>query len=302
MSHRGPYLFSVTGGDSTASAKGSAFDRDTSLSWHPAIRCFYRARFTDGWSMGPGINSGVLLATAARALAREIRLSSGRRLDPLSLNAYYFTPAMAGAAVVHAEALKLDGLVPTGEVTLRQSGPYGKDREVLRVLGTFGDLTTSTDGSRSTLSAPATAKSAQWVNSRGALLSRSPHASYLHHLDVYLDPEHTWRKAYNGGPGSRVLRGWIRLSDGRDPDLLMLLLACDAIPSSRSSGPAGALCALQLSVHVHGHPEPGFLQFRLTSTDLPGGYVKEDADIWDSTGHLVARSQKLAASPRMIHS
>jgi hypothetical protein len=42
---------------------------------------------------------------------------------------------------------------------------------------------------------------------------------------------------------------------------------------------------------------PGGCASRATRS-LPGGYPEEDAEVWDSTGRLVAQSRQLARAPR----
>ena len=42
-------------------------------------------------------------------------------------------------------------------------------------------------------------------------------------------------------------------------------------------------------------PEPGWLCVALSSENLGGGMMEEDARIWDSAGNLVAQSRQLCA-------
>jgi hypothetical protein len=45
---------------------------------------------------------------------------------------------------------------------------------------------------------------------------------------------------------------------------------------------------------VRAVPAPGWLQIRLTTTNVSGGLLEEDCVVWDSTGRVVAQSRQLA--------
>ena len=58
-----------------------------------------------------------------------------------------------------------------------------------------------------------------------------------------------------------MIRGWLRLADGREPDPLMLLLARDALPPvAFDLGLSGWTPTLELTVHVRARPAPGWLR------------------------------------------
>ncbi len=126
------------------------------------------------------------------------------------------------------------------------------------------------------------------------------HASLLERLDLRLDPATTgWAVGKPSGNG--VIRGWFRMADGREPDPLLLLLAVDALPPvAFELGLPGWTPTLELTAHVRCRPAPGWLRVHLTSRTLSGGYLEEDAEVWDSEGRLVALSRQLAraTSPR----
>jgi hypothetical protein len=45
---------------------------------------------------------------------------------------------------------------------------------------------------------------------------------------------------------------------------------------------------------VRALPAPGWLRIGLTTRNLAGGFLEEDAEVWDSGGRLVAQSRQLA--------
>ena len=120
------------------------------------------------------------------------------------------------------------------------------------------------------------------------------HAAMLDRLDLRLDPATAgWAAGRPSGLGQ--IRGWLRLADGREPDPLMLLLAADALPPvAFDLGLSGWTPTLELTVHVRARPAPGWLRIGLTTRNVAGGLLEEDAEVWDSGGRLVAQSRQLA--------
>jgi hypothetical protein len=88
--------------------------------------------------------------------------------------------------------------------------------------------------------------------------------------------------------------------DGREPDPLLLLLAVDALPPvTFELGLPGWTPTLELTAHVRCRPAPGWLRIQVSNRTLSGGYLEEDAEVWDSEGRLVALSRQLArATPQ----
>jgi hypothetical protein len=91
------------------------------------------------------------------------------------------------------------------------------------------------------------------------------------------------------------------MADHREPDPLLLLLAVDALPPvAFELGLPGWTPTLELTAHVRARPAPGWLRVSLTSRTMSGGYLEEDAEVWDSEDRLVALSRQLAraSTPR----
>jgi acyl-CoA thioesterase len=85
----------------------------------------------------------------------------------------------------------------------------------------------------------------------------------------------------------------MRFADGRDPDLLALLVMVDSTAPSVLELGAGS-ATIQLTVHLRAHPAPGWLATRASTRFVSGGYHEEDFEVWDSAGTLVAQSRQLA--------
>lgn len=50
---------------------------------------------------------------------------------------------------------------------------------------------------------------------------------------------------------------------------------------------------VQLTVHVRARPAAGWLACRAVTRTVAAGLHKEDVELWDSTGRLVAQSRQL---------
>jgi hypothetical protein len=166
--------------------------------------------------------------------------------------------------------------------------------EWVRVLATYGDLDSVAHEVRTSAVPPDLPPPDRCVRAAEAPPSFLRHAAMLDRLDLRLDPATSgWVAGQPSGLGQ--IRGWLRLADGREPDPLMLLLACDALPPvAFDLGLSGWTPTLELTVHVRARPAPGWLRIGLTTRNLAGGFLEEDAEVWDSGGRLVAQSRQLA--------
>ncbi|MGG8406308.1 thioesterase family protein, partial [Streptomyces sp. 12297] len=99
--------------------------------------------------------------------------------------------------------------------------------------------------------------------------------------------------------GRGEMRAWFALADGRDADPLSLLLAVDALPPTAfEMGLIGWAPTVELTTHIRCRPAPGPLRVAITTRNLAGGFLEEDAEIWDTDDRLVAQSRQLARAPR----
>jgi acyl-CoA thioesterase len=275
----------------------SEFDTGSAVSARDGADGVYDAALGEGWRIGGGVNGGVLLAIAARALAAEFGAADGDRPahpDPLAISAYYLTPGTPGPATVRTSVVRRGRAVSTGQASLLQDDGQGGEVERVRFLATYGDLT-SVDGDLTTSAQPPDLPPPdRCVSAAQAPPDFLKHASLLQRLDMRLDPATTgWAVGKPSGNG--VIRGWLRMADGREPDPLLLLLAVDALPPvAFELGLPGWTPTLELTAHVRARPAPGWLRVSLTNRTLAGGFLEEDAEVWDSEGRLVALSRQLA--------
>lgn len=283
----------------------SEFDREIAVTGRADQPGVYDAELGQGWRIGGGVNGGLLLALAGHALRRELGRESADGIpghpDPLAISAYYLSPGVPGPTELRTQVVRRGRGVSTGQVSVLQRDGEGVDlAERVRVLATYGDLA-SLDADASTSAVPPELPDPDvCVSAAQAPPQFLKHASLLDRLDLRLDPATTgWAVGKPSGNG--VIRGWLCLADGREPDPLMLLLAVDALPPvAFELGLPGWTPTLELTAHVRCRPAPGWLRVNLTSRTLSGGYLEEDAEVWDSAGRLVALSRQLAraTSPR----
>lgn len=83
---------------------------------------------------------------------------------------------------------------------------------------------------------------------------------------------------------------------GRVADQLFAIIACDSTPPAvwNNLGMTGWVPTVELTVHVRARPAPGPLQLRVTTSTVDGGFLEEDAEVWDTSGRPVALSRQLA--------
>jgi hypothetical protein len=99
--------------------------------------------------------------------------------------------------------------------------------------------------------------------------------------------------------GEMVIRAWMRLADGRDPDLMAMPLFADGLPPPLFNRVApGWVPTIELTVHFRARPAPGWLRAQFRTRFVSGGLLDEDGELWDDAGQLVALSRQLAALPR----
>jgi hypothetical protein len=268
----------------------------------------YDAMIGEGWRIGGGVNGGLLLALAGHALRLELAEPSDDgtpgHADPMAISAYYLSPGVPGPAVVRTDVVRRGRAVSTGQASLVQpaegdGGGPGPEVERMRVLATYGDLGSVSDEVTTSAQPPELPPPDQCVGTSDAPPNFLRHASLLDRLDLRLDPATTgWAVGKPSGNG--VIRGWLRMVDGREPDPLLLLLAVDALPPvTFELGLPGWTPTLELTAHVRCRPAPGWLRIQVSNRTLSGGYLEEDAEVWDSEGRLVALSRQLArATPQ----
>ncbi|MFF4527739.1 thioesterase family protein [Streptomyces sp. NPDC001407] len=272
----------------------SEFDRDTALSprERDGRRADYDTDLSAGWTIFGAVNGGYLLALLGRALGAALP-----HPDPFSVTAHYLSASRPGPAVVRTELIRTGRTLSTGQASLVQKAGDGTEVERIRVLATYGDLGTLTDDIRTTAKPPAMPPYEHCLGKEdGPVAGLAPEISGR--LDIRLDPATAgWAAGTPSGRGE--MRAWFGLEDGRPADALSLLLAVDALPPTAfEMGLNGWVPTVELTAHIRRRPALGPLRVSITTRNLAGGFLEEDAEVWDSEDRLVAQSRQLALVPR----
>ncbi|MFI8960695.1 thioesterase family protein [Streptomyces sp. NPDC053493] len=283
---------SIETASAMTSAAASEFDRDTAVTLRePGV---YDAELSAGWTIIHAVNGGYLLALLGRALGDHLP-----HPDPFTISAHYLTPSVPGPAVIRTETVRTGRTLSTGQASLLQYAEDGTEVERIRVLASYGDFDALPDDVRTSATPPAIAPLDQCFGASDGPTPAIPGSSAItERLDIRLDPA-TVGWAIGAPSGKGEMRGWFGLADGREPDPLSLLLTVDALPpTSFELGLKGWTPTVELTTHVRCRPAPGPLRVSITTRNLAGGFLEEDAEVWDSADRLVAQSRQLARAPR----
>ncbi|MFI2226208.1 thioesterase family protein [Streptomyces fradiae] len=269
----------------------SQFDRDTAVNLRaPGV---YDTTLSADWTIFGVVNGGYLLALLGRALGEALP-----HPHPLTVSAYYLAPSLPGPAVIRTETVRAGRTLSTGQASLFQYAEDGTETERIRVLAGYGDLDALPEDVRTSAKPPALPPYEHCFGSADAPAPLPGSAEITRLLDIKLDPA-TIGWAVGDPSGKGEVRGWFGLADGRDPDPLSLLLTVDALPPTAFDlGLSGWTPTVELTAHIRCRPAPGPLRVSITTRNLAGGFLEEDAEVWDSADRLVAQSRQLARAPR----
>jgi acyl-CoA thioesterase len=244
----------------------------------------FEAALTGRWNGTAGaVNGGYMLAICIRALALEMPFP-----DPIVVSAFFLRPGTAGPAAVRTSVIRGGRTTAFGESALIQDG-----KDVVRATAAFARLGvvpgTGRDGPEYVDGAPpALPRPADCVDVPVASFGLASIAERIEFRSASLPGWSAGRPS--GRPASEF---WMRFADGRDADLLSLLLLVDSTaPSVLELGASST--TIQLTVHLRAHPAPGWLACRASTRFVRGGYHEEDFEVWDSAGALAAQSRQLA--------
>jgi acyl-CoA thioesterase len=246
----------------------------------------YLATISPGWDIAGNANGGYLLSVVVRAM-RE----AAERPDPVTVTGHFLSPGQPGAAHVTTAVVKRGRTLTTVTGALDARG-----KRLLQVLGTFGDVS-SPFGPERVEAAPPDLPPPE------ACVAVEPTESFpppfMGRVDLRLHPDDAGFAT--GAPsGEPRVRGWFRLRDDEPIDTVGLVLAVDAFPPTAFNArlPVAWTPTIELTAHVRARPASGWLRCAFTTRFVTGGFLEEDGEVWDSTGHLVAQSRQLALVPR----
>ncbi len=243
----------------------------------------------DGWDINGNANGGYLLAIAGAAM----REASGRP-DPITVTGHFLAPGPAVPVTIETAVVKSGRQLVTMTGSMRSA-----DRELLRVIGSFGDVAAMTGGFSYTSTEPPQLPPLEECMMRDRNLGIVTIA-LADRLRVWMRPgDASFQQGVKSGRA--VMEGWIGFVDDRPMDTLALLLVVDAFPPPvfNIDMPPGWVPTVELTAHVRGIPAPGPLMCRFHTEFVQNGFLQEDGDVWDSTGALVAQSRQLALVPRV---
>lgn len=262
------------------------FEFDIATAATPLGNGLYDTPIQERWNIGPGIaNGGYLLSIAANAMRAECG-----RAHPLSVTAHYLSPGIEGPAQTQTEVVKAGRRLTTMSASLRSG-----DKEVIRVLGTFGDVDAN-EGLQSIDLQPPQMPPFEECEKRMPNPDMPP--SLGTRLDSRFHPDDMGWITDNPA-GEALIRTYFSFADGREVDTLALLLASDAGPPVvfNKYGLIGWAPTVELTVHIRAVPAPGPIACKFYGNVIQGGFFEENGEMWDSTGRLVAMSRQLAMAP-----
>ena len=264
----------------------SAFDRHTAVS-HLGGGA-YAAQLDPGWSSGDNPNGGYLMAVAVEALGASLPLP-----DPLTITGHFLRPPAMGPATVTVEVLRAGRSHASAMARLSQS-----DGECVRFLATFGDLS-GIEGPAPVTAEPPRLPPPEACVRAAEHLPGGARVPLNARFEARYDPA-TIGWTTGQASGTPVSRAWMRFADGREPDTKALVQVVDALAPAVFSlgGHAGWVPTLELTCHVRRRPAAGWLRVVTSTRFVVGGYLEEDAEVWDDDDHLVAQSRQLALLPR----
>lgn len=246
----------------------------------------FTAAVADGWDIAGNANGGYLLSLAAGAMSAHCG-----RPDPVTISAHYLRPGQPGPVTIDCDTVKEGKAFATVRATMTRDG-----KPLLAVLGAFGALAPSGEQALRVDAEPPELPPVEACGER----PESGFAPALHsQVEMRLHPDDAGFIAGNPS-GNAQMRGWFRLKDDEPMDTRALLLALDAFPPTIFNArlPVAWTPTVELTAHLRARPQPGWLRARSTTRFVTGGFLEEDGELWDASGHLVAQSRQLALVPK----
>ena len=257
------------------------FDEDTRVELlSPGV---FETEVTPRWNVGPVPNGGYVLALALAAVRRVVTPP-----DPVTATAHYLRPTLVGPASIEVTKIK-EGRHATAMATLTQEG-----KERVRVLATYGDLSAAKGPEHIAATLPA-------VDPIVFGESGPPNPPFPVEIHKRFNVQMDKVDSPFGARDCARLAARIRFADGREPDIHSLALFSDSMPPPVFRvTPPGWVPTRELTVHFRARPKPGWLNAAFQTRFLFDGYLEEDGEMWDESGHLVALSRQFAGSPRPV--
>ncbi len=255
---------------------------------HKVAEDSWAAEFKEGWGLGGVPNGGYQMGVAVRAA-----IAASGFPDPLSVNAVY--TKRASEKPVEIKVRKVYSGRTTASLHLSMVQDSVLVTEVTALMGTLGSASDQV----------------LWNDPMPDIVSRSQCVEIRSSDEAPLPPPIVNRMAIwaaeedagfaTGNPSGRSLfRGWTKLNDGSDMDVVSAVTATDAFPPPifNTGSVFGWVPTLTLSVQIRKRPASQWLYGHFSTDSINGQYFTEEGQLWDESGDLVAVSRQLAVLPR----
>ena len=236
---------------------------------------------TKDWSIGRVPNGGYSGALLLNAGLQHTGHEVAR-----SITSHYYRPAIHGEPCSITTEIKRRGRTMThADISLTQDGKVR-----VRAVGVFGDYPGDVVVSPVR---PAAIPAPQDCVLRDPAL-QGFHMSLMDSLEVRVDPA---IQQLVGNPEAEArIEGWARFRSPRPNDALSLGLFADAFPPAVliPRPESGWVPTIELTSHIRRRAAPGWIRAQITTENIQGDTMIENARLWDETGALVAESRQLS--------
>jgi len=248
-----------------------SLDED-SVRWH--------GHMTTDWSIGAVPNGGYTSALQLAALRPHTRYPMAS-----SLTTHYYRPTIGDTpCTIETQILRVGRTTTHADATLVQDGKVRARSVAILSEYPTNDLVLPTQ-------APAIA-APEDCEERNPL-SQGLNMSIMDSLEVRLDPS-ALRPVENND--AAIIDAWVRFRDDRPNDALAMALFVDSFPPAAvmAVDDVGWVPTLEMTTHIRSIAESGWIQARISTSNIRGNTLIEDIRLWDRSGTNVADARQLA--------
>ena len=254
------------------------FDQDTALVSDQPFS--FSGRITNNWSINGVPDGGYLMAVLANAMMHHSEMKS----TPI-ITANYLSRCEPGEVGILIERMAASKQFERFQAGLQQNG-----NEKIRAFGTFASENIDCALESYEVSEPRVAALEKCVP-----VPELPDFTLFGQMDMRLDPICTGWFSGELADNSEI-RGWIKFKNDRPFDILSILLVADSFPPAvlTSQGMVAWVPTLEFSVNIRNIPTTQWLKCIFRTRFITCGLLKEDGEIWDEAGRLIAISRQIA--------
>lgn len=246
----------------------------------------HRVELAKDWSIVDSMTAGYL-----QTVATAVAMTETRHSHPVAVSSEFLRAARPGTATAVVEKLHTGKTIDSIRVILSQEEKLVCASTV--TASTLKQHVVDVDHCKQ-IQLPPPERCTR-------LESDSVRGRYLSMLDIVelrLAPE-CINVLRGSADGSFTLRGWIRMADETDPNLLVCLAAIDAFPPvTYTIGRYGWAPSVQMTTYLRDLPAPGWLKAEKRGQLLASGWFDDSCTMRDSTGRVVAQANQLVRLPR----